>query len=126
MAGGGPTVGHKIFSKQLTATDLDHRLHWPSEYLAALPDFNGGHHVDFTAKDADGTLWRFRCSKRTKGPYGKPVVSRGWLPFMRSKGQLAAGDDVIFYSSEDPTAHFAIRFNKKVMLFGSNINDAEI
>ncbi|KAL8150388.1 hypothetical protein V2J09_020196 [Rumex salicifolius] len=68
---GGQAVGHKIFSKQLTATDLDH----------------------------------------TQAP-----LAVG----------LAAGNDVIPYSSEDPTAHFAIRFNKKVMLFGSNINDAQI
>ncbi|KAL8150381.1 hypothetical protein V2J09_020189 [Rumex salicifolius] len=119
-------TGQRLFRKELTMTDLDHRLHWPAEQLGELPNFNGGHKVEFPVKDKDGTFWNFMCSKRKTGPYEKPVVSAGWIPFLRSKENLKAGDEVIFYRSEDPRAHFEIRLKRKVLIFGCNINNLEI
>ncbi|KAJ6881461.1 hypothetical protein NC651_028137 [Populus alba x Populus x berolinensis] len=35
--------------------------------------------------DDKGHVWTFKCSVRKKGQYPKPVLAKGWLPFVASQ-----------------------------------------
>ncbi|KAF9671118.1 hypothetical protein SADUNF_Sadunf12G0014300 [Salix dunnii] len=89
------------FSKLLTNTDIQKRLSLPTKFFKSLPSFNGGHAVSFQAMDESGFVWTFKCSTRKKG-HPKPVLSKGWLAFVRNK-KLQVGDTIKF-SILDQTA----------------------
>uniref|UniRef100_A0A803LWB4 TF-B3 domain-containing protein n=1 Tax=Chenopodium quinoa TaxID=63459 RepID=A0A803LWB4_CHEQI len=90
-----------IFVKELKQTDIEHRLSWPTESLGHLPTFNGGNRVNFEVVDDTGRSWPFRCSIRRTGPYAKPVITSGWLDFVRANN-LESGDTIIFYKDQVP------------------------
>ncbi|MBA0873062.1 hypothetical protein Goshw_026166 [Gossypium schwendimanii] len=60
-----------------------------------------------------GKVWLFCCSIRRKKDYPKPVLSKGWLPFLQ-RWKPAIGDivmvcrkmdkDVQNYDAEEPSA----------------------
>ncbi|XVE99773.1 hypothetical protein REPUB_Repub03eG0229900 [Reevesia pubescens] len=61
----------------------------------------GQHQVKFKAIDKNGKVWPFFCSTRKKkGDYPKPVLSKGWLQFVHY-WKPATGDKVIFYLKHD-------------------------
>ncbi|KAJ6672840.1 hypothetical protein OIU85_014113 [Salix viminalis] len=107
-------------SKILSKTDTSKALSVPTKYLKSLPSFKGGHAVSFQAMDeSTGFVWTFQCSTRKKG-HPKPVLSRGWLAFVRSK-KLKVGDKIKF-SVLDPTAavpFYGVRAEKEVKIFGA-------
>ncbi|KAJ6359378.1 hypothetical protein OIU76_001000 [Salix suchowensis] len=82
------------FSKVLTNTDIQNRLSLPIKFYNSLPSFEGIHAVSFEAMDEGGFFWTFRCYTREEG-HPKPVLSKGWLEFVRSK-KLQVGDTIRF------------------------------
>ncbi|KAJ6868097.1 hypothetical protein NC651_033212 [Populus alba x Populus x berolinensis] len=109
------------FSKVLRKTDIKKRLSVPTGFLSSLPSFNGGgHSVDFQAVDGSDRVWTFRCSIRKKG-HPKPVISKGWLPFVHSKN-LKVGDKVQFLREKNEagakTHAYEIRGEKEIKIFG--------
>ncbi|KAK8486659.1 hypothetical protein V6N11_033112 [Hibiscus sabdariffa] len=85
-----------VFVKTLTQTDIEKRLSVPTKKKICFLDFGGQHNVGFKAMDSKGKVWPFSCSKRKAKGYPKPVLSKGWLPFVRC-WELEIGDKVIFY-----------------------------
>ncbi|KAK8613784.1 hypothetical protein V6N13_101540 [Hibiscus sabdariffa] len=85
-----------VLFKTLTQTDIEKRLSVPTKKKMCFLDFGGQHNVGFKAMDRNGKLWQFSCSRRKTRGYPKPVLSRGWLPFVRC-WKLEIGDKVIFY-----------------------------
>ncbi|GMJ08254.1 hypothetical protein HRI_004494600 [Hibiscus trionum] len=86
----------ELFEKTLTKTDTTKRLSVPTKKKTCFLDFGGRHSMAFKAMDSNGTVWPFGCSKRKKKEYPKPVLSKGWLQFVRY-WKLKIGDKVIFY-----------------------------
>ncbi|KAG5233730.1 B3 domain-containing transcription factor [Salix suchowensis] len=106
-------------SKILSKTDTSKALSVPTKYLKSLPSFKGGHAVSFQAMDESGFVWTFKCSTRKKG-HPKPVLSKGWLAFVRNK-KLKVGDKIKF-SVLDPTAgvrFYRVQAEKEVKIFGA-------
>ncbi|KAJ6672842.1 hypothetical protein OIU85_014115 [Salix viminalis] len=108
-------------SKILSKTDTSKALSLPTKFFKySLPSFNGGHAVSFQAMDeSTGFVWTFQCSTRKKG-HPKPVLSRGWLAFVRSK-KLKVGDKIKL-TVLDPTAavpSYRVRAEKEVKIFGA-------
>ncbi|KAL4348016.1 hypothetical protein GQ457_17G001610 [Hibiscus cannabinus] len=85
-----------VFVKTLTQTDITKRLSVPTKKKICFLDFGGQHNVGFKAMDSKGKVWPFSCSKRKAKGYPKPVLSKGWLPFVRC-WELEIGDKVILY-----------------------------
>lgn len=115
-----------LFFKVLSDTDVEHRLHWPAEYVNLFPAFGGNHQVDFLVKDISGRHFTFRCSRRRNGA-PKHVISAGWKSFVDSKGGLNPNDKVIFYRNVGPDALFVVSVQRRsIRLLGENIyNDEE-
>ncbi|KAJ9158944.1 hypothetical protein P3X46_024485 [Hevea brasiliensis] len=110
-------------SKVLTQTDIERRFSVPSDALQYFPFVEGDDsQVDLKIKDTEGHLWSFRCKCR-KGPYPKPVLSKGWLEFVHGK-RLRVGDKVHLYKKEDEVAgvQFRIAVKRKILrLMGEDI-----
>ncbi|TYJ40830.1 hypothetical protein E1A91_A04G168600v1 [Gossypium mustelinum] len=84
-----------VFIKRLTKTDIEKRLSVPSKKKRCFLNFHGRHKVDVKVKDDNAKDWLFGCSiRREKDAYPKPVLSKGWLQFVRC-WKLAIGDIVI-------------------------------
>ncbi|KAJ6359370.1 hypothetical protein OIU76_000992 [Salix suchowensis] len=114
------------FSKFLSETDVKRRLTVPMKFLKALPSFNGGHAVEFEARDERGKAWTFQCSTRRRGQYPKPVITRGWMAFINSK-KLEMGDRVSFFKYKNrATAEtfYEVRAEKAIKIFGAIIGYA--
>ena len=106
------------FSKILSKTDTSKALSVPTKYLKSLPSFKGGHAVNFQAMDEGGFVWTFQCSTRKKG-HPKPVLSKGWLAFVRNK-KLKVGDKIKFSLNQTAaTSFYRVRAEKKVKIFGA-------
>ncbi|OMO75180.1 hypothetical protein CCACVL1_16277 [Corchorus capsularis] len=90
----------KKFSKILTKTDIRKRLSVRTKKKECFLNFGDKYKVEFKVIDQKGIVWPFECSKREKGKYPKPVLSKGWLAFVR-EWQLAVGDEVIFHEELD-------------------------
>ncbi|KAJ6748792.1 hypothetical protein OIU79_029804 [Salix purpurea] len=108
-------------SKILSKTDTSKALSLPTKFFKySLPSFKGGHAVSFQAIDeSTGLVWTFQCSVRKEG-HPKPVLSKGWLAFARSK-KLKVGDKIKL-SVLDPTAavpSYRVRAEKEVKIFGA-------
>ncbi|XVF00600.1 hypothetical protein REPUB_Repub04eG0014600 [Reevesia pubescens] len=90
-----------IFSKILTKTDIEKRLSVPTVKKQCFLNFRDQHKAEFKVVDKNGEVWTFVCSTRKKkGDYPKPVLSKGWLQFVRC-WKLAIGDEVIIYRNQD-------------------------
>ncbi|KAF9671119.1 hypothetical protein SADUNF_Sadunf12G0014400 [Salix dunnii] len=104
------------FSKLLTNTDIQKKLSLPTELFKSLPSFNGGHVQDLQAMDESGFVWTFKCSTRKKG-HPKPVLSKGWLAFVRNK-KLKVGDKIKFSLNQTAATPFhRVRAEKEVKIF---------
>ncbi|XVF00585.1 hypothetical protein REPUB_Repub04eG0013100 [Reevesia pubescens] len=103
-----------IFSKILTKTDIEKRLSIPSKHLKSFPCFN------FQARDESGKVWPLQCTIR-KEKYLKPVISRGWLEFVRSN-KVQISDKITFYG--ESRGQYRIKVKKPVKIFGAVIGYA--
>jgi len=92
----------------------------PTKFFKPLPSLKGSHVRDFPAIDESGFVWTFQCSTRKKG-HPKPVLSKGWLAFVRHK-ELKAGDRVKFFKEKDQsgtaTPFYRIEAEKEIKIFG--------
>lgn len=85
----------QLFIKNLTKTDIEKRLSVPSKKKRCFLNFRGQHKVEFKVTDDNGKDWLFSCSIRSKkAGYPKPVLSKGWIQFVRC-WKLAIDDTVI-------------------------------
>ncbi|KAJ6677322.1 AUXIN RESPONSE FACTOR 3 [Salix viminalis] len=109
------------FSKILRKTDTKKRLSVPIRFLKSLPPFKLGRHaVEFEATDEKGETWAFQCSTRKSGPYRKPVLTTGWVAFVKSK-KLQIGDKVRFVKYRNratATISYKVRAEKEIRIFG--------
>ncbi|KAJ7002093.1 hypothetical protein D5086_009514 [Populus alba] len=86
-----------IFTKKLSQTDVKHRMTIPMESFKVFQIPEGKHSEQFDVIDIKtGRSRRFRCSTRKKDVYPKPVLSSGWIDYVREKG-LGEGDQVSFF-----------------------------
>ncbi|MFQ6661309.1 hypothetical protein Gotur_029512 [Gossypium turneri] len=106
------------FSKILTKTDIGKRLSVPSKKKRCFLNFDGRHQVDVKVKDDNGKDWLFGCSiRRGRDNYPKPVLSKGWLQFVRC-WKLAVGDTVIvnWVMEKDGKGNYRIKVIRRGVL----------
>ncbi|GLT45327.1 hypothetical protein SLA2020_191640 [Shorea laevis] len=87
-----------VVRKPLKRTDRLKRFAIPAKALSLFPQFNGHHLVPVNFWHGSKP-WRMVISIRTHG-YKKPVISKGWIPFIR-ENQLEVGDAVTIFRDED-------------------------
>ncbi|KAI9186035.1 hypothetical protein LWI28_013207 [Acer negundo] len=86
-----------IFSKELSETDVNHRLAIPSEKLDKIAPLSLGKKEPIVVIDATGYQWSFLLSTRNEGKYLKPVISGNeWRRFVTER-KLRKGDKITFY-----------------------------
>ena len=113
-------VSKLIFHKEkLSETDIGARLAIPTRCLKDLPAFEEGKHflclkVNYKSMKKPSV---FRCSKRQKGLYPKPVFDNGWVQFIR-ENDIRVGDSV---SLLQEGADFKIEVKRKIILHGKVI-----
>ena len=116
-------------SKILRETDTKKRLSVPIRFLRSLPPFKpGSHAVTFEATDEKGKAWIFQCSIRKTGQYPKPVLTRGWVAFVKSKN-LQVGGKVRFIKHRNratATISYKVRVEKEIKVFGATFGYARI
>ncbi|GMN26681.1 hypothetical protein TIFTF001_001392 [Ficus carica] len=115
-----------MFRKSLKWTDVHARLLVPTKCLNKFPRTSEGVHTfGLQVRDADGSLWRFRCAVRKTG-YRKPVLSGDWHRFVVSKG-LSIGDEIKFYkehhddgqeSCTGAQQYYRVEVKKALVVFG--------
>lgn len=114
----------KLFKKTLSKTDIDYRMAIPMDSLCAFQIPEGENSKEVVAVDIDGHRWSFKCTTRSKDPHPKPVLSSGWIRFVKNRG-LKEGDEVIFSVAHNDGAEglqFGIEARKKLTkLFGQDI-----
>jgi hypothetical protein len=116
------------FEKILRETDTKKRLSVPIRFLRSLPPFKGSHAVTFEATDEKGKAWTFQCSIRKTGQYPKPVLTRGWVAFVKSK-KLQVGDKVRFIKRKNRATaaiSYKVRAEKAIKIFGATFGHARI
>ncbi|KAM7251610.1 hypothetical protein ACFE04_023493 [Oxalis oulophora] len=92
----------------LTSTDVNHRLSFETESLSYFSFAPGIHYIDFKVVDfTDGCIRTLRLYTR-KDDHPKPVISRGWREYVKSKS-LRKGDKVILRVNCDNRAPFSIQ-----------------
>ncbi|XWS62434.1 hypothetical protein CRYUN_Cryun06bG0010500 [Craigia yunnanensis] len=96
------------FKKILTKTDIEKRLSVPTVNKKCFLNFRGQHKVEFKVKDKNSKVWSFGCSTRKNKGYPKPVLSKGWLQFVRC-WKLAIDDGVILYRKQDEAGKWPYR-----------------
>ncbi|KAJ6711325.1 hypothetical protein OIU79_007724 [Salix purpurea] len=89
----------RLFEKTLSKTDVSYRMAIPLDSLSAfeIPEEEYSKKVDVF--DIDCRRWSFRCSTRKNDPRPKPVLSSGWIQYVKEK-RLKEGDRVIFSVSD--------------------------
>ncbi|KAF9667360.1 hypothetical protein SADUNF_Sadunf15G0015000 [Salix dunnii] len=116
-------------SKILKKTDAKKRLSFPTRFLKSLPPFKlGSNAVEFEATDEKGEPWAFQCSTRKSRSYRKPVLTRGWVAFVKSK-KLQIGDKVRFIKYKNratATISYKVRAEKEIKIFGATFGYAPI
>ncbi|EEF31714.1 conserved hypothetical protein [Ricinus communis] len=111
------------FKKKLSQTDVTKRLAFPTRcFKGFLPLLQGKHFVDLEVMYKSQTM-KFRCSKRKKGKYLKPVLTKGWLDFVRRE-KLKAGDMIVLREEKNEAAGAEFKIEiimKSIRLFGKDI-----
>lgn len=102
-----------IYSKPLNKSDIEVQLVVPNDSLGAIAVPAGEHCEDFEAIDANGRVWPFRISTRTKGTSFKTVISdsgpgEGWLKFIQNE-DLRKGDKLIFHGETNEAKELRFR-----------------
>ncbi|KAK8522360.1 hypothetical protein V6N13_115332 [Hibiscus sabdariffa] len=113
-----------IVLKRLGKTDIEKRMTLPSKSLKCFPPLSGDKHtVDFQVRDDEcGRVWKFQIYTRKKNnKYPKPVLTKGWREFVRSK-RLRVEDRVVFYMDKEDEADsvkYRVKVVKAVRIFGA-------
>ncbi|XVF45885.1 hypothetical protein PTKIN_Ptkin02bG0243600 [Pterospermum kingtungense] len=81
-----------VFSKILTKKDVEKRFSVPSAKKQCF--------LELKVVDEKGKVWAFSCSIRKKKEYPKPVLSKGWLQFVRC-WKLQTDDEVKLHRMQD-------------------------
>uniref|UniRef100_A0A6N2M906 TF-B3 domain-containing protein n=1 Tax=Salix viminalis TaxID=40686 RepID=A0A6N2M906_SALVM len=89
----------RLFDKTLSKTDVEYRMVIPMDSLPRFRIPEGEFSKKVDVFDNNCCRWSFRCSKRKNDPHPKPVLSAGWIKFVKEKG-LKEGDQVIFSVSD--------------------------
>ncbi|KAF2293858.1 hypothetical protein GH714_005132 [Hevea brasiliensis] len=87
--------GARFHVLDISPVAVEDRLALPTHFFKRLllPRFVGtSHFVDLKVKYKNQKL-DFRCTKRKKGEYDKPVLTKGWLDFVRRE-RLKVGDKI--------------------------------
>ena len=106
-----------LCSKILTATDVGVRLSFPTATMREHFRLEEGtQSVDFQVRDKDRKVWTFRLYTRKNDGHPKPVLTRGWINFVKHK-ELRVGDKVIFHVHENEDG-LRIRVQRYIKLFG--------
>ncbi|MBA0727294.1 hypothetical protein Golax_000294 [Gossypium laxum] len=120
---------NEIFSKDLSKTDVGVRLSFPMKALKDFQFLEGENKTEFEAADGIGKRWRFGLSKRKarhSKVHPKPVLSSGWLAYVKAKG-LKTKDRFVLYRDLD---NLSVRAQRKVrrpiQLFGKEIHVEEV
>lgn len=104
-----------LFSKTLTATDVQKRLSIPFTCLKDF-EFHGSNSAQLRVEDQNGSIWSFALSTRKNG-HPKPIFSGGWRQFVRC-GHLCEGDRVEFYKDTKENGFYRIQVQRCIKLFG--------
>ncbi|XVF68249.1 hypothetical protein PTKIN_Ptkin10aG0190100 [Pterospermum kingtungense] len=114
------TLSVKIVSKNLSITDVEKRLTIPSKSLHCFPSLRDKHMVEFQARDEGGHVWTFAIYCRKMNSLSKPVLTKGWREFVRSK-ELRVGDRVTFYMDKEEAGavKYRVEVEKAVKIFGA-------
>ncbi|KAJ6937756.1 hypothetical protein NC652_012149 [Populus alba x Populus x berolinensis] len=116
----------RILTKKLSQTDVKHRMTIPMESFKVFQIPQGKHSEQFDVIDIKtGRSWRFRCSTRKKDFYPKPVLSSGWIDYVREKG-LGKGDKVSFFLVQkdgEEGLRLGVQAQKKLRLWGKDCWD---
>ncbi|KAI9186619.1 hypothetical protein LWI28_019125 [Acer negundo] len=105
-----------LFSKELSETDVSHRLAIPSGKLDQIAPLSLGEEVSIAVIDATGHQWSFRLSTRKEGKYLKPVISGNqWRRFVTERN-LRKGDKINFY--QETIENNEERFRIEIELIG--------
>ena len=113
----------KLFKKTLSKTDVVYRMTIPMDSLSAFQIPEGKYSKEVVAVGIDGHRWSFRCCTRKKDVHPKPVLSSGWIKFVKNRG-LKEGDEVIFSVPHNDGAEglqFGIEARKKIKLLGQDV-----
>ncbi|XVF01171.1 hypothetical protein REPUB_Repub04eG0065400 [Reevesia pubescens] len=105
-----------ICSKILKPTDVRVRLSFPTATMREHFRLEGGtQSVDFEVRDKNRKVWTFRLYTRKNDGHPKPVLTKGWIEFVKQK-KLRVGDKVIFLVHENE--ELGIRVQRKITLLG--------
>ncbi|KAB2042849.1 hypothetical protein ES319_D02G246000v1 [Gossypium barbadense] len=109
----------ELCSKILTATDVGVRFSFPTatmrEHFKLL---EGSQSLDFQVMDKYSKVWTFRLYTRKNDGHPKPVLTKGWLDFVKRMG-LKVGDKVIFVLHGNHNDHLGILVKRNIKLLGS-------
>ncbi|KAK8518808.1 hypothetical protein V6N13_017923 [Hibiscus sabdariffa] len=106
----------ELCSKILTATDVGVRLSFPTATMRQHFKFEGGTPLDFQVRDKYNKVWTFRLYTRNKDSHPKPVLTSGWIDFVKKMG-LQVGDRVIFLVHGNLN-QLGIQVQRNIKLFG--------
>ena len=109
-----------LFTKKLSKTDIEYRMAVPLDSLCCFQIPEGEHSKEFGVTDIHGKRWRFRCSSRKTDLHPKPVLSSGWIEFVKTRA-LREGDEVTFSVMDMKGAEdleLGIQARKRIKLFG--------
>ncbi|KAK8529901.1 hypothetical protein V6N13_102790 [Hibiscus sabdariffa] len=106
----------ELCSKILTPTDVEVRFSFPTATMRQHFKLEGGTRLDFQVRDKYNKDWTFRLYTRNKDSHPKPVLTRGWIDFVKKMG-LRVGDKVIFLVHGNPD-QLGILVQRNIMLFG--------
>ncbi|KAJ6394859.1 hypothetical protein OIU77_023963 [Salix suchowensis] len=111
-----------LMEKELSRTDIECRLAFPTASLRAFSMPEGETAVYFEATDTLEKEWNFRLSIRGENdPYTKPVITGDWLQFVRDKG-LRVGDKINLWREEGVTGvRYSVRAERKIFGFWVNV-----
>ncbi|TXG65146.1 hypothetical protein EZV62_006421 [Acer yangbiense] len=91
-------------SKLLTYSDITTKLVLPTQIRVHIPIMEGNHFLDLQVMDSKEQMWTLRYYTRPAGNRASPVITVGWLEFVRAK-RLEVGDELTFYRHQDRAAN---------------------
>ncbi|XVE49116.1 hypothetical protein DITRI_Ditri01bG0056400 [Diplodiscus trichospermus] len=107
----------ELCSKVLTSTDVGVRLSFPTATMRKHFRLEEGtQSLDFQVRDNHGKVWTFRLYTRKKDGHPKPVLTKGWIDFVKWK-DMRVGDKVIFLVHESRD-QLEIRVQRNIKLLG--------
>ncbi|XVE93269.1 hypothetical protein REPUB_Repub01dG0176200 [Reevesia pubescens] len=107
----------ELCSKILTQTDVGVRLSFPTATMRQHFKLEGGtRSVDFQVRHKNRELWTFRLYTRKNDVHPKPVLTKGWIEFVKKK-DLRVGDKVIFLELENGD-QLEIKVQRNIKLMG--------